>query len=159
MKPCKLVMIDGNAKCLNHRTFHYGTSAKIAVALTPKAEAIRQAWHRYFGYYEEEEAENTIPKNTSTTTTQPVSLIQELPVASQAGDGIVYRLKIVNRLEERISLWLKLEQTEENIVAILPNQTAVLEVAGGTAYVLRADDTAIMAVIPPVTEHVHKVVT
>lgn len=73
--------------------------------------------------------------------------------------GLMFEVTIVNRLQEQITLFLRTQEgDEEEIVAIPVDKTVKLHVEGGTAYVLRASDSAIMGIVPPVVNNVHKVV-
>lgn len=81
------------------------------------------------------------------------------PVNSDELMGIDFDMTIVNRLPEELTLFLRThEGDEEEIVAIPPDNTVKLRIEGGTAYVLRAADSAVLGVIPPVMDNIHKVV-
>lgn len=155
MNPCRVEPLTGEhpgVKCFTHRTDHTGHTAKFATELTVRAESQRRAWDDYFGYFDEIEIVPTPPAID-------VSQFTSLPVNSNGSEGKTYVLKIVNRLQEKIILWHKDENGEEaEIITIPTDKTAVLNVIDNSAYVLRAEDRAIMDVIPPVVADTHKVV-
>jgi hypothetical protein len=146
--------ISGSVRCETHYgAIHRHQAARLAVELSERAERLRRSWDRAYGYLPV-----GIPVPDPTTTAEFVTL-EAVPVNSEESTGISYTVRIVNRLQERIILWHKTETgDEEEIVTIPSDKTVTLDVVDQAAFVLRAEDRAIMDVIPPVTGDVHKVV-
>jgi hypothetical protein len=159
MEPCQVEpREDGNGvKCLTHRTDHLGHTAKFATDLTTRAEQQRRAWDLHYGYWAPKVEELKIV-GESESLSQLVS--DAFPVNSVATkQSIEHQLTVVNRLQETVTLWVRTETGEEvDIVALAADKVAQLAVEDGSAFVLRAEDSAVMGVIPPVFQNTHKVV-